>query len=348
MTDYTVPQIGRDGFQRILVVCETGGSADQASLKLAVDMVDAAAGDEHQRPYVEVLSVVEPQPGEDFIRTLGGASPERLEELRREDQSVSVRQAMAEAGLPASTPLTVLSGKGFVEVVHHAMATSADLVVKPAAQVGGLHARIFGSADLHLLRKCPCPVWIVRPFPEEDAGKVSAPVPLVVAAVDFDRDAEGEGDTPEYVLNRSIIQTATAVARAKGAALTLVHAWQAPAEGLLQRAAPGVSSGDLAQYVKGVERWHHAALDTLAGAVRDEAGASIASVSTALLQGDADEAIADYVNRHQPITLVMGTIGRTGIPGVIIGNTAEDILIAIDGSVLAVKPPSFESPLHLD
>lgn len=348
MTDYTVPRIGRNGFQRILVVCEAGDRSDLAPLKLAVEMVDSATQGEHPEPHVQVLSVMEPQPGEDFIRTLGGASPEKLEELRRKDRSADVRHAMTEAGLPESTVLTVVPGKGFVEIIRHAMAMEADLVIKPAAQVGGLHARIFGSTDLHLLRKCPCPVWIMRPFPESEAKEATAPTPLVVAAVDFDRDAEGDGDTPEDVLNRSIIETATAVAQANGAALTFVHAWQAPAEGLLQRAAPGVSSSDLAQYVKGVERWHHAALDTLAGAVRNQAGASISAVSTALLQGDADEAIADYVNRHQPITLVMGTIGRTGIPGVVIGNTAEDILIAIDGSVLAVKPPSFESPLHLD
>ena len=44
----------------------------------------------------------------------------------------------------------------------------------------------------------------------------------------------------------------------------------------------------------------------------------------------------------------MGTVGRTGIPGVIIGNTAEAILNRVTCSVLAVKPPDFETPVTLE
>jgi len=43
----------------------------------------------------------------------------------------------------------------------------------------------------------------------------------------------------------------------------------------------------------------------------------------------------------------MGTVGRTGIPGLIMGNTAESILNNIGCSVLAVKPPGFVSPVTL-
>lgn len=48
-----------------------------------------------------------------------------------------------------------------------------------------------------------------------------------------------------------------------------------------------------------------------------------------------------------PDILVMGTIARTGIPGFMIGNTAEDILNSVDCSVLTVKPPNYVSPLNL-
>ena len=43
--------------------------------------------------------------------------------------------------------------------------------------------------------------------------------------------------------------------------------------------------------------------------------------------------------------LVMGTVCRTGIPGFIIGNTAERVLDAVDRSVLTVKPEGFVSPV---
>lgn len=41
----------------------------------------------------------------------------------------------------------------------------------------------------------------------------------------------------------------------------------------------------------------------------------------------------------------MGTVARTGIPGFIIGNTAENILQKIDCSLLALKPLGFVSPV---
>ena len=41
----------------------------------------------------------------------------------------------------------------------------------------------------------------------------------------------------------------------------------------------------------------------------------------------------------------MGTVGRTGVQGFFIGNTAEEILNQVECSVLAVKPPGFESPV---
>jgi nucleotide-binding universal stress UspA family protein len=46
--------------------------------------------------------------------------------------------------------------------------------------------------------------------------------------------------------------------------------------------------------------------------------------------------------------IVMGTIGRTGIPGLFIGNTAETVLRQVHCSVLTVKPQGFVTPVRLD
>jgi len=45
--------------------------------------------------------------------------------------------------------------------------------------------------------------------------------------------------------------------------------------------------------------------------------------------------------------IVIGTVGRIGIPGLFMGNTAETILNHIDCSMLAIKPPDFETPITL-
>ena len=46
--------------------------------------------------------------------------------------------------------------------------------------------------------------------------------------------------------------------------------------------------------------------------------------------------------------VVMGTVSRTGIPGLLIGDTAEVILNNLECSVLAVKPTGFVTPVTLD
>ena len=56
-------------------------------------------------------------------------------------------------------------------------------------------------------------------------------------------------------------------------------------------------------------------------------------------------AIMNCVEQHAIDLIVMGTVGRTGISGFITGNTAERLLPRIPCSLLAVKPPGFESPV---
>lgn len=42
------------------------------------------------------------------------------------------------------------------------------------------------------------------------------------------------------------------------------------------------------------------------------------------------------------------TVARTGVAGIIMGNTAETILNQIDCSILAIKPPGFVTPVKLE
>jgi nucleotide-binding universal stress UspA family protein len=43
--------------------------------------------------------------------------------------------------------------------------------------------------------------------------------------------------------------------------------------------------------------------------------------------------------------VILGTLGRTGVPGLSIGDTAEAVLHQAACSVLALKPPGFVSPV---
>ena len=60
-----------------------------------------------------------------------------------------------------------------------------------------------------------------------------------------------------------------------------------------------------------------------------------------LIKGRAKDVIPELVESGDIDLVVIGTVGRSGIPGLIIGNTAERVLNAIDCSVLALKPEGF-------
>lgn len=65
-----------------------------------------------------------------------------------------------------------------------------------------------------------------------------------------------------------------------------------------------------------------------------------------LVHGDAREIIPSVTESLDIELLVLGTVGRAGIPGLLIGNTAEAVLNQVGTSVLAIKPAGFESPVQ--
>ncbi len=63
--------------------------------------------------------------------------------------------------------------------------------------------------------------------------------------------------------------------------------------------------------------------------------------------GLPDEGVLGYIDKHGIDLLIMGTIGRSGILGVMIGNTAERLLPELSCSLLAIKPAEFVCPVKL-
>ncbi len=66
-----------------------------------------------------------------------------------------------------------------------------------------------------------------------------------------------------------------------------------------------------------------------------------------LIEGEPSDSIPELVATKSIDLLVMGTVCRTGIPGFIIGNTAEEVLSQINCSVLTLKPEGFITPVEL-
>lgn len=67
-----------------------------------------------------------------------------------------------------------------------------------------------------------------------------------------------------------------------------------------------------------------------------------------LEDGFADEVILSAVEQLEPDLIVIGSVARHGISGMLIGNTAERVLRQVACSVLTVKPSDFVSPITLN
>lgn len=61
------------------------------------------------------------------------------------------------------------------------------------------------------------------------------------------------------------------------------------------------------------------------------------------IYGELEDVISRFVESHGIDVVVMGTVARTGIAGLVMGNTAERVLRRLRGSVLAVKPTGFRT-----
>jgi nucleotide-binding universal stress UspA family protein len=112
-----------------------------------------------------------------------------------------------------------------------------------------------------------------------------------------------------------------------------------------------MSSEDSSSYVEREQERHRKALYRLVEELRDWSGKEAydyLSPGFHLPMGSAKKVIPPLAAELRADLIVMGTVARTGISGVIIGNTAETILDQLTCSVLAIKPPGFKTPVKLD
>lgn len=235
--------------------------------------------------------------------------------------------------------IDVLVGTVFLEVIRSVLRNEYDLVVK-AAEDTDFMKRLFGSVDMHLLRKCPCALWLIK-TPEKSNYN------HILAAVDFD---PLQAVSSDQTLNSEILDRAAAFALFDTAFLHLVHAWDAFAEKSMI-ARGDIASEIIAAHVHKQQLIHEKGLYRLGEALRDRIGTNAynkLSPRFHLPKGPAKKLIASLAAELRTDLVVMGTVARTGISGLIIGNTAEAILGQLTCSVLAIKPLGFKTPVNLN
>ncbi len=236
--------------------------------------------------------------------------------------------------------IKIFTGKAFIDIIHEVIAFKRDLLIKAIDHRETLIESMFESTDIKLLRKCPCPVWLIKSQEDERSGYKE-----ILVALDYDpNNPENEK------LNLQMLSMALSLAMAEFSNLHIVHAWQFEYESLLRSSRLQNSDDEVDSMIKKVEDERKSWLTELVNKSIegfDKESSSYINPELHLLKGDAGVIVPQLTSSLASDLVVMGTVGRTGIVGYIIGNTAETILNHIDCSVLTIKPESFISPIKL-
>lgn len=204
-------------------------------------------------------------------------------------------------------------------IVKVQQAQGADLVIKQHFPDGALKKALLTPADWKLLRYCPCPVLMVKTDrPWKDGA--------ILAAVDV-----GNPDGEHTALHYSIVQHGVRIAEMAGGELHVIAAHPSP---MLSAADPVYQ---LSSTIEGKYREQCRAFQT---------EFSINDAHLHIAEGPADVLIPYTAHHLKAAVTVIGTVGRTGISGALIGNTAEVVLDSLESDVLVLK--SEEALAHLE
>ncbi len=303
-------------FKNISLICKCDQPTLESAAKLALDN---RARLTIVYPVGEVPAGTS-QPGE-------GDPPVDIPEMVREEfQSHLEDVAESVRALGVSPETRLLAGKPFIEVIRDVVDNQRDLVIMTAEGQVGLKQRLFGTLSRHLMRKCPAPVFIMKPGHGSRFQEVLAAVdPL---ANDECRDT----------LDGLILELAKSLSAHDEATLHIAHAWTLFGEAVMRGRGASLTTSVDEEVDKEANR-RRRAIDEL---LKKHA---ITDYELHLLKGEAADVIPQMINQSDIDLLVMGSICRTGIPGFFIGNTAESILDMVGCSVLVVKPEGFVSPV---
>jgi universal stress protein E len=213
-------------------------------------------------------------------------------------------------------------------IVRKALDFGADLVVKDTHFHSVLKRSIFSNTDWSLIRNCPSPLWLVKPRPPGQK-------PCFVAAVDplHERDKPAE-------LDNKILRTAGSMAKALGGDLHVFHAFDIAA-------ALAVSTDSMTmpialpvrELTDAMRVEHTDAVNALC------AKHAIPADHVHVHQGGTRELLMTLTDQLRADLVIMGAVSRSGLKGLFLGNTAEDVLDRLHCDLLIVKPDEFKAAL---
>lgn len=222
-----------------------------------------------------------------------------------------------EEGLTASTQVRPFK-RLYEAIIQVALEEDVDMVYKPTREHTALQRALFNSTDWNLIRLCPLPLLLVsdsRPVKGRD----------VIAAVDLSSEDDDHAE-----LNQLLLSQAVMISRLIQSQVKVINACP---PGLAIKGTSGSTDQQDAYHSKALvftEKFH----------IPDE--------QVIIREGSAEEVVNDLAESSNAAVIILGTVARSGLAGLFIGNTAERVLENSKTDVLVVKQADFKSPIQIN
>lgn len=233
------------------------------------------------------------------------------------ESETRMRQLIADVNAASrEVEIVTMLGSPDTQITRLVQQNQFDLVFAGSRGMTNWEQFFTGSTSKRLIRNCPASVWIVK---REDMKPPNA----VLAATDFSD------------VSRQAVLEGLWIANQASADFHLVHVVDSMevSEEIFSRVPSG---GSLRREIN-----EEAArrLDTFVASLH----ADSECIQKHLTYGAPWQEVGRLAKHLKVNLIAMGTIGRSGIKGLLLGNTAEKILDTCDCSILTVKPAGFLS-----
>ena len=237
-------------------------------------------------------------------------------EVRRESDA-KLQQAIGRVNA-ADLDITfeTLLGTPYVELTHAVQQEGYDLVLAGTRGHSKWEHIFVGGNARRLIRNCPSSVWIVK---AEHCGSPK----VVLATTDFSDSS------------LKAVREGLRVAQLAQSEFHLLYVIEELDEELIKRSPHG------SPMRKDINVYSRQRLESFVRLLETDPG----RVHLHLSLGTAWQEISRTAQKLGADLVVIGTLGRTGVSRLLLGNTAEKVLETCDSSLLTVKPDEFISPV---
>ncbi|MDN3651226.1 universal stress protein UspE [Thalassotalea ponticola] len=197
-----------------------------------------------------------------------------------------------------------------------------DIVIKSTHEHPTLQSVIFTPTDWHLIRKCWVPLLLVKDHLWPENGRI-------LAAINA-----GSEEQEHQSLNNKITDEALNLGKLIKADVHLVNSYP----GTPVNIAIEVPEFDAAEYNETMRNHHLEVMKKHASQYHIDAH------KLHIEEGLPEDVIESVAEKIDAELVILGTIGRTGLSAVLIGNTAEHVIDRLNCDLLALKPEGYHSP----